>query len=93
MGEWRNALIAWLDKHKTYPEAARDEGVEGRVLVRFTASRDGHALDVSIAQSSGSRALDMAALSLVREKRLPPFPAGAVPDTLPVTVPVTYQLE
>ena len=93
MGEWRNALIAWIEKHKTYPEAAREEGAEGRVLVRFTASRDGRVLDVSIAQSSGSRALDAAALNLVREARLPPFPAGVTQDTLPVTWPLTYQLE
>ena len=93
MGAWRNALMAWLEKHKKYPEAAREEEVEGRALVRFTASRDGRVLDASLAQSSGSRALDAAALNLVREMPLPPFPAGVTQDTLTVTLPLTYQIE
>jgi protein TonB len=93
MGEWRNALMSWLEKHKTYPEAAREEGAEGRVLVRFTVTRDGRVLDASLAQSSGSRALDAAALNLAREARPSPFPAGVMQSTLSVTVPLAYQLE
>lgn len=93
MGAWRDALMAWLEKHKTYPETAREEGTEGRVLVRFTLSRDGRMIDAGLAQSSGSHTLDAAAVELVRTARLPPFPAGVAQGTLTVTVPLTYQLE
>lgn len=90
---WRDALVAWLQRHKTYPEMARQEGTEGRVMVHFTASRDGRVLDVGLAQSSGSRVLDEAALGLLRGARLPPFPAGTAQETMSATLPITYQLD
>ncbi len=92
-GGWRNALIDWLQAHKTYPEAARTEGAEGRVVLRFTASRDGRVLQVAVVQPSGSRVLDAAAEALLRGARLPPFPASMTQDTATVTLPLTYQLE
>ena len=92
-GGWRNALIDWLQAHKTYPEAARMEGAEGRVVLRFTASRDGRVLQVAVIQPSGSRVLDEAAEALLRGARLPAFPASMTQDTATVTLPLTYQLE
>ena len=85
--------MAWLQAHKTYPEAARMEGAEGRVVLRFTASRDGRVLQVAVVQPSGSRVLDEAAETLLRGARLPPFPASMAQDTATVTLPLTYQLE
>lgn len=90
---WRDSLVNWLQAHKTYPEAARMEGAEGRVVLRFTASRDGRVLQVAVVQPSGSRVLDEAAASLLRGARLPPFPASMAQDTATVTLPLTYQLE
>lgn len=69
------------------------EGVEGRVLVRFTASRDGRVLDVALAQSSGSRALDDAAVALLRGARLPAFPASMAAEAVSLTLPLSYRLE
>ena len=93
MGAWRDALMTWLEKHKTYPEAAREDGEpEGQVLVRLTASRDGRVLDVSLVKSSGSRALDTAALTLVRGARLLPFPMGTTQDTMSTPLSLNYQV-
>lgn len=90
---WRTALIGWLQTHKTYPAAARMAGAEGRVLVRFTAYRDGHVLDVALAQSSGSRPLDDAAIALLQGARLPAFPSGMTQDAVKLTLPLNYRLD
>ena len=69
------------------------EGAEGRVVLRFTASRNGQVLQVAVVQPSGSRVLDDAAEALLRGAHLPPFPANMAQDTATVTLPLTYQLE
>ena len=71
---WRVALAAWLQAHKTYPEAARRSGEQGRVVVRFTVARDGQVLDVQLASSSGSPRLDQGATGMLRGARLPRSP-------------------
>jgi protein TonB len=38
-GDWQRALATWLAAHKTYPDEARRNGTEGRVLLRFTVDR------------------------------------------------------
>ncbi|MBV9783984.1 MAG: energy transducer TonB [Acidisphaera sp.] len=85
---WRAALSAWLQAHKTYPQAARRNGEEGRAVVRFTVDRDGRVLDVELVGSSGSQSLDDAAQAMLRGAHLPP-PVRQ----LTVTVPVRYRLE
>ena len=77
---WRSALAGWLKSHKTYPEMARVNGDQGRVVVHFTVDRDGRVLDVALVQSSGSQILDDAAEALLRGARLPAFPT-AMPQT------------
>ncbi len=90
-GAWRGALAAWLQGHKTYPEAARRDGVEGRVVVRFTMDRGGTVTEVSLVRSSGFPMLDEAAAALLRGSRLPAPPAPA-PDHLSITLPIRYSL-
>lgn len=90
---WRTALITWLARHKTYPEAARRDGIQGRVVVRFTAARDGRVETIALLQSSGQRILDDAAETMLRHARLPPFPASMPQRSITVTLPLTYHLE
>ncbi len=90
---WRAALSAWLQGHRTYPQAARRNEEQGRVVVRVTVDRTGQVLGVSLADGSGSAALDEAAQAMLRGARLPPFPAGMTRDQVTVTVPIRYALE
>ena len=55
-----------------YPVIALDQGIEGRVLVIFSLTRDGNVTDASIEQTSGNRWLDSAALSAVKKSRYAP---------------------
>ena len=90
---WEGQLSAWLQAHKSYPEAAREQGEEGTASVRFTVARDGRALAVSLVHGSGSALLDAAAATLLRDARVPPFPAAMSQAEVTVTVAIRYTLE
>ncbi len=90
---WRAALAAWLRAHKTYPEAARRGGEEGRVVVRFTVARDGQVLDVQLASSSG---YSRAGSGRHRHAAGRALAAAAHRDAeaeITATVPIRYELE
>jgi protein TonB len=86
------ALGAWLAAHKTYPDEARARGEEGRLAVRFTLDRSGQVTAVGVLHSSGSQALDRAALAMLRDARLPPLPDTMTQPSVTVTVQIRYAL-
>jgi protein TonB len=90
---WQVALSAWLQAHKFYPERARRRGEQGTVVLRFTAERDGRVLHVALVEPSGSRILDNAALSMLRDAHIPPFPATMPQQQITLTLPVRYALQ
>ena len=92
-GAWRLALAAWVQSRKRYPDAARRDGVEGQVSVRFTVGRDGQVLDAAIVRGSGSDALDAAALAMFRGARAPAFPPDMTQPGVTTTVSIHYRLE
>jgi protein TonB len=68
---WNVQLAAWLAAHKNYPNAARQRGEEGEVMVRFTVEDNGRVSAVSIDKSSGHADLDAAALRMLQGANLP----------------------
>ena len=64
---WEGLLEAALLKHKQYPLVARRMGQEGLVTVEAHFSAQGELLDCFVATGSGFKALDEAALQLVRQ--------------------------
>ncbi len=78
--------------HKVYPELARRRGEQGNVELRFTADRSGRVLSVSLVRGAGSDLLDSAAVAMVRNATLPPFPASMPQQTASVTVTIHYAL-
>ena len=78
-----------------FPDELRRAGVEGLVSVRLTVSRSGVVSRASLAQSSGSAALDDAALRLV-ERLFPPSsaaPADCLLNTeFDITLPLRFYL-
>lgn len=68
---------AEIDRQKRYPEEAQQLGMSGSVLVSYTIARDGRLLRAEIAQSSGFRLLDQAALQAVQRTRFEAMPADA----------------
>ncbi|PLX89269.1 MAG: hypothetical protein C0618_01845 [Desulfuromonas sp.] len=75
-----------------YPDIARRNRWEGRVLLRVDVGPDGEVDDLSVSRSSGYRPLDRSAVRAVRFwKFVPALSSGvAVPQT--VHVPVSFTL-
>lgn len=87
---YRRRLLEHLRPFHSYPESLRERGVPGVVLVGFMMRRDGAVREAWIETSSGSDKLDEAALATVRKAQpLPGIPAG-LPDTLVMTIPLSY---
>jgi protein TonB len=90
---WERALVAHLNRHKRYPDAARARKVQGAVSVAFTIDRTGSVLDVRITSSSGSPVLDEEALAVVRRASpLPPPPSTMKDAALHLTLPVEFKI-
>ena len=92
LSAWQRALIAWLDAHRAYPEAARRVGEQGAVGVRFTLSESGDVTGADIQRGSGSMVLDDATLAMLRGAHLPPPPPGTDAARRTISVLIRYQL-
>ncbi|MEP3246219.1 MAG: energy transducer TonB [Sneathiella sp.] len=75
-----------------YPRRAADMGQQGEVKLHVLVARDGKAKELKIAQSSGYRLLDKAALAAVRKWEFVPKRQGTVTVASWVSVPVDFKL-
>lgn len=91
--DYLSSLQAWLERHKTYPRAAKLRRQEGTVLLRFSIDRQGRVLNHAIVRSSGHDALDEQVETLIRRASpMPAMPPTVPGDTLQVTVPIVFAL-
>ena len=66
--QWRNRVQQELGKHLQYPHPVLDQSLAtGVVRVKFNCSESGRPDQVTLSKSSGSRALDRAALRAVSQ--------------------------
>ena len=89
----QEALMKWLSNNIRYPESAQQNGVQGRVTVRFVVEKDGSVSGATILKGV-DKDLDAEALRVV--KRMPKWQAGknngqAVRSYF--TLPVTFRLQ
>jgi len=75
-----------------YPESARREGREGRVLLRVLVDDQGRSKQVEINSSSGSDALDRAAAEAIRRWRFHPAFHGDKPVESWLRIPIEFRL-
>jgi protein TonB len=92
LATWQQALIAWLDAHRAYPEAARRRGEQGAVGVRFALTELGEVTSADIQHGSGSATLDEATLTMLRGAHLPPPPPGTEAARRTISVSIRYRL-
>jgi protein TonB len=76
-----------------YPLIARRNGVEGTVRLKVFVSRDGRAGQVQLDRSSGSSALDSAAIEAVKNWQFAPARRGDEIIESWVIVPLVFKLE
>jgi len=90
---YEQLLIAWLEKHKKYPGRARRLRIEGEGMLRILIDRTGHTQQVDLAQRTGNRLLDKAALEMAqRADPFPPMPENDPRRKLEFMVPVAFML-
>ena len=90
---YRQALAAWLERHKFYPLAARRLGLEGKGSLLIRINRSGKVQSRAIASPTSSTLLDAAALDMVaRSDPFPAMPADLGGDHLEFVVPVEFRL-
>lgn len=82
------AMYAYLREHMVYPMVARENGISGKVFVRFTVQANGRVSDVRVIRGIGG-GCDEEAVRVVRS--MPPWKPGiqsgravAVEFTLPI---------
>lgn len=89
----QGALNKWLSNNIRYPEAAQQNGVSGRVVVRFVVERDGSISGATVVKGV-DKDLDAEAIRVV--KKMPKWQAGknngqAVRSYF--TLPVNFKLQ
>jgi TonB family protein len=75
-----------------YPESARREGREGRVILRVLIDDQGRSKEVEVNRSSGSEALDRAAAEAIKRWRFHPARHGANSVESWVRIPIEFRL-
>ncbi|PIF03571.1 MAG: energy transducer TonB, partial [Draconibacterium sp.] len=87
------ALLKYLSKNINYPQVAADNGVQGKVYLKFVVEKDGRVGDV-VVQRSPDKLLEKEAVRVV--KTLPKFTPGmqrGKPVRVWYQVPVTFRLQ
>lgn len=75
-----------------YPAASMRRKEQGKVLIRVVVDTSGRPTEVTVAVSSGHKALDEAAVSGVRGYRFKPHIEGGIPRVAIGTIPVEFKL-
>jgi len=82
-----------IESRKQYPPEAREKQVQGRVLVRFVITNDGHLSSLEIVKSSRHDVLDQAALAAVRNAApFPRPPTDMFKEQLRVELTILFEL-
>jgi TonB family protein len=87
------AILRYIDEHIDYPENARRNNIQGRVIVRFCVTKTGSISRVSVLKNIDPE-LDAEAVRVV--KTLPPFTPGrqkGVPVSVWYLLPITFSPE
>jgi protein TonB len=92
MPEFIGNMADYITKHIVYPEAARNSGVEGKVLVKFVVNEDGSVSNATVVRGIGG-GCDEEALRIVRG--MPKWKAGKKNGNaikVYFTLPLTFAL-
>ncbi len=90
---YEQLLVAWLEKYKKYPRRAKRLRIEGEGMLRILIDRSGQTRQISLAQRTGNRFLDKAALEMAqRANPFPPMPQSDPRTQLEFNVPVAFVL-
>lgn len=91
-GGW-DAMARYLMDNLTYPEQAKKDGLEGRVVVRFKVDTDGSIGDISVIKSLNS-VLDSEAIRVVKAMpRWTPGRENGKTVAVSMSIPIEFKLK
>lgn len=80
-----------IQENLTYPQLARDAGIEGRVIIQFVVDKEGAVQNPVVVRGIGS-GLDAAALKAVESATFTPGIQRGEPVDVKMSLPVTFKL-
>ena len=88
-----NSFALWVHKNVTYPPIARDNGIQGRVIIQFTVGADGSIRDVKAIRSVDIT-LDKEAVRVVKSSpQWTPAQKDGNAVATRVNIPVLFRLQ
>ncbi len=91
---YKRKVYSRIQRAKRYPYAARRDGIEGRVVVKFTINRSGRVSSVRVVKGTPHSILNSDAVAWVkRAAPFPPFPSGAEELSLSLSYGLRYDLK
>ena len=94
IADYLKKVIEIIQKNKKYPSSARKKGIEGKVGISFTLSRDGEVVSVEVVSPSRYSELNKATQKLIYElSPFPPFPTGMNEKIITLKMEVIYELK
>lgn len=92
--DYYNQIKRRMLKFHKFPLASKRKKQEGVVKISFIIDKSGKVIEKTIAQSSGYKRLDAAALkTLTKANPFPPIPDSIGKDTISLIIPVNYTLQ
>lgn len=93
MPTFKGNVNQWLSSHIQYPAVAAENGIQGRVIVKFVVGRDGSVSQAQIARGVDP-ALDREALRVVNSMpRWNPGMNNGQPANVWFTLPITFKIQ
>jgi protein TonB len=87
------AILGYIGRNTKYPESAKNQGIQGKVIARFIVKEDGSISDVTILQSANPL-LDEESIRVVSS--LPKFTPGLLkgkPVPVWFMIPIQFKLQ
>jgi len=92
MGGDENEFTKWVAKNMAYPEIAKENNIQGRVILSFVVGPDGRVVDVKVLRGVDP-SLDKAAVEVVsKSPKWTPGKQRNKPVRVKYTFPVIFQL-
>ena len=87
------ALYKYLGENIVYPEVAKKDSIQGKVILQFIVDSDGSIRDVVVVKSSGNSLIDTEAIRVVRAmpKWIPKKEKGQ-PVRSKYTLPIIFKI-
>lgn len=91
---WQREILTAIARHRSYPAAARQRGLEGTTVVSFAIDRYGRLMASAMHTSSGNEILDRAALAtLERVHEFPTVPSAVPGVRFEFVIPVKFTVK